>query len=146
VQTQKEHYVGTRLEIAQAAIGGMCQAQRGDLVAVVDPRRRHARFIASDNPSPLSLELARRKAYTARTFRARRWSGSTAPTQQGECGSAAARRGDSAGRRLSINVGNAPSAASASAATNHGRRRLVARLVCAADADAADGVVADMIG
>jgi len=41
-------------------------------------------FIASDNPSPHSLELARRKAYTARTFRRStlEWRDSTDPSKE----------------------------------------------------------------
>src|SRR5882672_7047585 len=51
------------------------------------PRDRAGRmrvFIASDNPSPHSLELARRKAYTARTFRRStlEWRDSTDPSKE----------------------------------------------------------------
>ena len=50
-------------------------------VAVVDRAGRMRVFISSDNPSPHSLELARRKAYTARTFRRStlEWRDSTEP-------------------------------------------------------------------
>ena len=41
-------------------------------------------FIASDNPNPHALELARRKAYTARTFRRStlEWRDSTDPSKE----------------------------------------------------------------
>ena len=57
------------LEIAQGAIEECAKRNVPISVAVVDRAGRMRIFIASDNPSPHSMELARRKAYTARTFR-----------------------------------------------------------------------------
>ena len=69
VQTQKDITWGLGLEIAQAAIAECAKRNVAISVAVVDRAGRMRVFIASDNPTPHSLELARRKAYTARTFR-----------------------------------------------------------------------------
>ena len=63
--------VGVRmgLAIAVAALD-QCEADGNSVsVAVVDRAGRVRVFIAPDNPSPHNFELARRKAYTARTFR-----------------------------------------------------------------------------
>ena len=68
VQTQKDITWGLGLEIAQAAIAECAKRNVAISVAVVDRAGRMRVFIASDNPTPHSLELARRKAYTARTF------------------------------------------------------------------------------
>jgi uncharacterized protein GlcG (DUF336 family) len=69
VQSQKDITWGLGLEIAQAAIAECAKRNVAISVAVVDRAGRMRVFISSDNPSPHSLELARRKAYTARTFR-----------------------------------------------------------------------------
>ena len=68
VQSQRDITWKLALEIAQGAIEA-CTARNVVIsVAVVDRAGRMRLFIASDNPTPHSLELARRKAYTARTF------------------------------------------------------------------------------
>src|SRR5215471_21038462 len=69
VQSQKDITWGLGLEIAQAAIAECAKRNVPISVAVVDRAGRMRVFIASDNPSPHNFELARRKAYTARTFR-----------------------------------------------------------------------------
>jgi uncharacterized protein GlcG (DUF336 family) len=84
VQTQKDITWGLGLEIAQAAIAECAKRNVAISVAVVDRAGRMRVFIASDNPSPHSLELARRKAYTARTFRRStlEWRDSTDPSKE----------------------------------------------------------------
>ena len=57
------------LAIAEGAIEECAKTNVAISVAVVDRAGRVRIFIASDNPSPHNFELARRKAYTARTFR-----------------------------------------------------------------------------
>ena len=69
VQSQKDVTWNLGLEIAQGAIAECAKRNVPISVAVVDRAGRLRIFIAADNPSPHSLELARRKAYTARTFR-----------------------------------------------------------------------------
>jgi uncharacterized protein GlcG (DUF336 family) len=68
VQSQKDITWKLGLEIAQGAIEACATRNVVISVAVVDRAGRMRVFLASDNPSPHSLELARRKAYTARTF------------------------------------------------------------------------------
>jgi uncharacterized protein GlcG (DUF336 family) len=84
VQSQKDITWGLGLEIAQAAIAECAKRNVAISVAVVDRAGRMRVFIASDNPSPHSLELARRKAYTARTFRRStlEWRDSTEPGKE----------------------------------------------------------------
>jgi uncharacterized protein GlcG (DUF336 family) len=81
VQSQKDITWGLGLEIAQAAIAECAKRNVPISVAVVDRAGRMRVFLASDNPSPHSFELARRKAYTARTFRRStlEWRDSTEP-------------------------------------------------------------------
>src|SRR2546430_6476790 len=81
VQMQRDITWNLGLEIAQAAIAACALRNVQISVAVVDRAGRMRVFIASDNPSPHSLELARRKAYTARTFRRStlEWRDSTEP-------------------------------------------------------------------
>jgi uncharacterized protein GlcG (DUF336 family) len=69
VQMQRDVTWKLALEIAQGAIEACAKRDVPISVAVVDRAGRVRVFIASDNPTPHSLELARRKAYTARTFR-----------------------------------------------------------------------------
>jgi uncharacterized protein GlcG (DUF336 family) len=69
VQSQRDVTWKLGLEIAQGAIVECAKRNVPITVAVVDRAGRLRILIASDNPSPHSLELARRKAYTARTFR-----------------------------------------------------------------------------
>ena len=68
VQSQRDITWKLALEIAQGAIEACTARNVVVSVAVVDRAGRVRLFIASDNPTPHSLELARRKAYTARTF------------------------------------------------------------------------------
>lgn len=68
VQMQRDVTWKLALEIAQGAIDACAKRNVATSVAVVDRAGRVRVFIASDNPTPHSLELARRKAYTARTF------------------------------------------------------------------------------
>lgn len=69
VQTQRDITWKLGLAIAQGAIEECAKNNVPISVAVVDRAGRVRIFIASDNPSPHNFELARRKAYTARTFR-----------------------------------------------------------------------------
>src|SRR5690242_6065922 len=69
VQMQRDVTWKLALEIAEGAIEACAKRNVAISVAVVDRAGRMRIFIAADNPSPHSLELARRKAYTARTFR-----------------------------------------------------------------------------
>jgi uncharacterized protein GlcG (DUF336 family) len=68
VQMQRDITWKLGLEIAEAAIEACAKRDVQISVAVVDRSGRVRIFIASNNPTPHSLELARRKAYTARTF------------------------------------------------------------------------------
>jgi uncharacterized protein GlcG (DUF336 family) len=69
VQMQRDITWKLGLAIAQGAIEECAKTNVAISVAVVDRAGRVRIFIASDNPSPHNFELARRKAYTARTFR-----------------------------------------------------------------------------
>jgi len=69
VQTQRDVTWKLGLAIAEGAIEECAKNNVGITVAVVDRAGRVRVFIASDDPSPHNFELARRKAYTARTFR-----------------------------------------------------------------------------
>jgi uncharacterized protein GlcG (DUF336 family) len=69
VQSQRDISWKLGLAIAQGAIEECAKNNVGISVAVVDRAGRVRIFIASDDPSPHNFELARRKAYTARTFR-----------------------------------------------------------------------------
>jgi len=69
VQTQRDITWKLGLAIAQGAIEECAKNNVAATVAVVDRAGRVRIFIASDNASPHAFELARRKAYTARTFR-----------------------------------------------------------------------------
>src|SRR5258708_29782883 len=69
VQTQRDITWKLGLAIAEGAIEECAKTNVAISVAVVDRAGRVRIFIASDNPSPHNFELARRKAYTARTFR-----------------------------------------------------------------------------
>ena len=84
VQTHKDITWKLGLEIAEAAIAECAKRNVAISVAVVDRAGRMRVFIASDNPTPHSLELARRKAYTARTFRRStlEWRDSTDPSKE----------------------------------------------------------------
>lgn len=69
VQTQRDITFKLGLAIAEAAIAECARTGAGISVAVVDRAGRVRVFIAADDPAPHNFELARRKAYTARTFR-----------------------------------------------------------------------------
>jgi uncharacterized protein GlcG (DUF336 family) len=66
VLTQRDVSLRMALAIAEAAIAE-CGTQTS--VAVVDRAGRLRVFLQGDNANPHNIELARRKAYTARTFR-----------------------------------------------------------------------------
>jgi len=111
VQTQKDITWGLGLEIAQAAIAECAKRNVAISVAVVDRAGRIRVFIASDNPTPHSLELALRKAYTARTFRRStlEWRDSTDPTKENGAQNAGQRQLAEViplGGGYPINVGN----------------------------------------
>jgi uncharacterized protein GlcG (DUF336 family) len=69
VQTQRDITWKLGLAIAEGAIEECAKNNVAATVAVVDRAGRVRVFIASDNASPHAFDLARRKAYTARTFR-----------------------------------------------------------------------------
>jgi uncharacterized protein GlcG (DUF336 family) len=69
VQMQRDITWKLGLAIAQGAIEECAKGNVGISVAVVDRAGRVRVFIASDDPAPHNFEMARRKAYTARTFR-----------------------------------------------------------------------------
>lgn len=69
VQTQRDITFKLGLAIAEAAIAECARTGAGVSVAVIDRAGRVRVFIAADDPAPHNFELARRKAYTARTFR-----------------------------------------------------------------------------
>jgi len=94
VQTQRDITWKLGLAIAQGAIEECAKRDVAISVAVVDRAGRMRIFIASDNPTPHSMELARRKAYTARTFRrpSLEWAANTEPGK------------DAAGQRLLADV------------------------------------------
>jgi uncharacterized protein GlcG (DUF336 family) len=69
VQMQRDITWKLGLAIAEGAIEECAKTNGYPIsVAVVDRAGRIRVFIASDDPSPHNFELARRKAYTARTF------------------------------------------------------------------------------
>jgi uncharacterized protein GlcG (DUF336 family) len=84
-QALMQHDVSLRmgLKIAEAAL-----AECGDRtsVAIVDRAGRLRVFLQGDNASPHNIELARRKAYTARTFRmpSAEWAKRTETANQGQ--------------------------------------------------------------
>src|SRR5262245_66116898 len=69
VQMQRDITWKLGLAIAEGAIEECAKTNVAISVAVVDRAGRVRIFIASDDPSPHNFEMARRKAYTARTFR-----------------------------------------------------------------------------
>ena len=71
------------LTIAETALA---QCGMSASVAVVDRAGRLRVFIQGDNANPHNIELARRKAYTARTFRtpSSEWAKRTETTNQGQ--------------------------------------------------------------
>jgi|SRR5436190_3607072 len=107
VQSQRDITWKLGLEIAEAAIAECAKRNVPITVAVVDRAGRLRIMIASDNPSPHSLELARRKAYTARTFRRStlEWRDSTEPGKE-NAGQRALADVIPLGGGYPINVGN----------------------------------------
>lgn len=69
VQSPRDITFKLGLAVAEAAIEECAKTGTGVSVAVVDRAGRVRVFIAADDPAPHNFELARRKAYTARTFR-----------------------------------------------------------------------------
>jgi uncharacterized protein GlcG (DUF336 family) len=68
VLTQRDVSVRMGLVIAETALSECEKAGNSVSVAVVDRAGRLRVFLQADNAAPHNIELARRKAYTARTF------------------------------------------------------------------------------
>jgi len=83
VLVQKDVSLRMALTIAEAAIAE-CGTRTS--VAIVDRAGRLRVFLQGDDASPHNLELARRKAYTARTFRTEsaEWAKRTENANQGQ--------------------------------------------------------------
>jgi uncharacterized protein GlcG (DUF336 family) len=83
VLMQRDVSLKMALTIAEAALAA-CGVQTS--VAVVDRAGRLRVFLQGDGASPHNLELARRKAYTARTFRrpSAEWAKATETTNTGQ--------------------------------------------------------------
>jgi len=83
VLVQKDVSLRMALTIAEAAIAE-CGTRTS--VAIVDRAGRLRVFLQGDDASPHNLELARRKAYTARTFRTESadWAKRTENANQGQ--------------------------------------------------------------
>lgn len=83
VLVQKDVSLRMALTIAEAAIAE-CGTRTS--VAIVDRAGRLRVFLQGDDASPHNLELARRKAYTARTFRTEsaEWAKRTETANQGQ--------------------------------------------------------------
>jgi uncharacterized protein GlcG (DUF336 family) len=69
VLMQRDVSMKMGLAIAEAAIDACAKMNAQISVAVLDRAGRLRVFVQADNASPHNIELARRKAYTARTFR-----------------------------------------------------------------------------
>lgn len=84
-QALVEHDVSLKmaLEIAEAALA---ECGTTTSIAIVDRAGRLRAFLQGDNASPHNIELARRKAYTARTFRqpSAEWAKRTETANQGQ--------------------------------------------------------------
>jgi uncharacterized protein GlcG (DUF336 family) len=83
VLTQKDVSVRMALAIAEAALA---ECGTSTSVAVVDRAGRLRVFLQGDTANPHNIELARRKAYTARTFRmpSAEWAKRTETANQGQ--------------------------------------------------------------
>jgi uncharacterized protein GlcG (DUF336 family) len=83
VLMQRDVSLRMALTIAEAAIA---QCGINTSVAVVDRAGRLRVFLQGDGASPHNIELARRKAYTARTFRrtSAEWAKATETTNSGQ--------------------------------------------------------------
>jgi uncharacterized protein GlcG (DUF336 family) len=84
VITQRDVGVRMGLTIAVAALDECEKAGASVSVAVVDRAGRLRAFLQADNANPHNIELARRKAYTARTFgrTSAEWAKRTAETPE----------------------------------------------------------------
>jgi uncharacterized protein GlcG (DUF336 family) len=84
-QALVEHDVSLKmaLDIAQAALA---ECGTTTSIAIVDRAGRLRAFLQGDNASPHNIELARRKAYTARTVRqpSAEWAKRTETANQGQ--------------------------------------------------------------
>jgi len=83
VLTQRDVSLRMALAIAETALA---QCGVNTSVAVVDRAGRLRVFLQGDNANPHNIELARRKAYTARTFRqpSAQWAQRTETTNSGQ--------------------------------------------------------------
>src|SRR5512134_1228561 len=83
VLTQRDVSLRMALTIAETALA---QCGINTSVAVVDRAGRLRVFLQGDNANPHNIELARRKAYTARTFRqpSSAWAKRTETTNTGQ--------------------------------------------------------------
>jgi uncharacterized protein GlcG (DUF336 family) len=83
VLTQRDVSLRMALTIAEAAIA---ECGLNASVAIVDRAGRLRVFLQGDNANPHNIELARRKAYTARTFRtpSAEWAKRTETTNTGQ--------------------------------------------------------------
>ena len=83
VLTQRDVSLRMALTIAETAIA---ECGLNASVAVVDRAGRLRVFLQGDNANPHNIELARRKAYTARTFRtpSAEWARRTETTNTGQ--------------------------------------------------------------
>lgn len=69
VLMQRDVSMKMGLAIAEAAVEACAKTNAQVSVAVLDRAGRLRVFVQADNAAPHNIELARRKAYTARTFR-----------------------------------------------------------------------------
>jgi len=83
VLTQRDVSLRMALSIAEAALA---ECGTSTSVAVVDRAGRLRVFLQGDNANPHNIELARRKAYTARTFRqpSAQWAKNTETANAGQ--------------------------------------------------------------
>src|SRR5712691_2351171 len=83
VLMQRDVSLRMALTIAEAALA---ECGTTTSVAIVDRAGRLRVFLQGDNANPHNIELARRKAYTARTFRqpSAEWAKRTETTNQGQ--------------------------------------------------------------
>ena len=81
--TQRDVSLRMGLQIAEAALA---ECGERTSVAIVDRAGRLRVFLQGDGASPHNIELARRKAYTARTFRmpSAEWAKRTETANQGQ--------------------------------------------------------------
>ena len=84
VLIQRDVSLHMALSIAEAAIAECEKAGNSVSVAVVDRAGRLRAFLQGDKAAPHNIELAQRKAYTARTFSrsSAEWAERTGPTSE----------------------------------------------------------------